>query len=191
MLRNFHEQTSSVLYMDNATPPAPLKLKTSNSVFSPCPSGSASTYYLVSGNYNLLYTQNANQQLTYSNVQQWRTKMKVTLPNTNFRVPAPLMTVSVALYWSPKACLPMHIGFVHPDIKNNQHICTLLDFGTTQTQCQEKNTWDKTRDVFAKDWFSEDSACRQKPEFSLTWSNQKIYIMQLTKCKLTDHSEYS
>ena len=33
--------TSSVLYMDKATPPAPVKLKTSNSFFSLCPLGTA------------------------------------------------------------------------------------------------------------------------------------------------------
>lgn len=38
----------------------------------------------------------------------------MTLPKTIFNFPGPLITVSVARYWSPKACLPMHIGFLQP-----------------------------------------------------------------------------
>ena len=39
------------------------------------------------------------------------------LPNTSFSLPGPWITVSVALYWSPKACLPMQIGLVQPERK--------------------------------------------------------------------------
>jgi hypothetical protein len=37
-----------------------------------------------------------------------------TIPNTIFSFPGPLKTASVALYWSPNACLPMQMGFVQP-----------------------------------------------------------------------------
>jgi hypothetical protein len=39
------------------------------------------------------------------------------LPNTSFSLPGPWMTVSVARYWSPNACLPMQIGMVQPGKK--------------------------------------------------------------------------
>ena len=42
------------------------------------------------------------------------------LPNTNFSLPGPWITVSVALYWSPKACLPMQIGLVQPERKKKE-----------------------------------------------------------------------
>src|SRR5690348_15107209 len=61
---------SSVLYMESATPPSPLKLYTSKVCGSPPFSG---------------------------------VKVMVSLP-------FPLITVSVARYWSPKACLPTIIG---------------------------------------------------------------------------------
>jgi hypothetical protein len=41
------------------------------------------------------------------------------IPNTIFNVPGPLKTASVALYWSPYACLPMQMGFFHPATSTN------------------------------------------------------------------------
>lgn len=41
--------------------------------------------------------------------------MIANIPNTILSFPGPWMTRSVARYWSPKACLPMHIGLVQPE----------------------------------------------------------------------------
>ena len=38
----------------------------------------------------------------------------ISLPKTSLSFPGPSTTVSVARYWSPKACLPIQIGFFQP-----------------------------------------------------------------------------
>lgn len=97
--------------MDKATPPAPVKLKTSNSLFSLDPSGTA---------YQVIHRANFNsfariQQLSKVKIRNFEALYRDNLlPKTNLSFPGPLMIASVARYWSPKACLPMHIGFVQP-----------------------------------------------------------------------------
>jgi len=41
------------------------------------------------------------------------------IPKTNLSLPGPLITASVARYWSPNACLPMQMGFVQPEFANS------------------------------------------------------------------------
>lgn len=94
--------------MDNATPPAPVKLKTSISVFS-CPSGTVS----MLGDFQI------KAVVRFIKQEIWFWILKI--PKTNFNFPGPLITVSVALYWSPKACLPIQIGFVQPVNNPNQY----------------------------------------------------------------------
>jgi hypothetical protein len=105
--------------MAKATPPAPVKLYTSSSLVSSCPSGAAKRqknnckilYIFRSQNFSLLEIDRIEVKVCL-----WFNRI-LTLPNTNFSFPGPFITASVARYWSPKACLPMHIGFVQPKQK--------------------------------------------------------------------------
>lgn len=71
--------TSSVLYMDNATPPAPVKLYTSSSVFSSVPSGTADKYTdLVNPSNN-----QKKEKKIYKHLQNWYcTKDKFKFPSS-------------------------------------------------------------------------------------------------------------
>jgi len=81
------------------------------------------------------------------------------LPNTSFSFPAPLITVSVARYWSPKACLPMHIGFVQPGkVVMLRYTHPSIYQEVIKYNFFNISTRNKARNVFAKNWFSEDSS---------------------------------
>ena len=128
MMWDSAESTSSVLYIANETPPSPVKLKTSNSVSSPWPSGTTVEEFIKTifsnqeyNNENYIPTMGQRywiQDIDHSCPYQVRG-----IPNTSFSFPAPLITVSVARYWSPNACLPMHIAFVQPgNVKIFRHL---------------------------------------------------------------------
>lgn len=78
------------------------------------------------------------------------------IPNTNFSFPGPLITASVARYWSPKACLPMHMGLVHPkETKKEMNNSTMETFKIRKMSWAFSDTWNKTRNIFADDRFPE------------------------------------
>jgi hypothetical protein len=102
--------------MAKATPPAPVKLYTSSSLVSSCPSGAAKHTKIIVRYFKFIDL----ELFIILGIDRIEVKFWflvdgiLTLPNTNFSFPGPFITASVARYWSPKACLPMHIGFVQP-----------------------------------------------------------------------------
>lgn len=104
--------------MDNATPPSPVNLKTSSSVFSSFPSGTAQEIYNLSSiathckqkktntttetfvktTKKILLEINAGRRKMKRLYESQKAFEKKRLPNTNLSLPGPSITVSVARY---------------------------------------------------------------------------------------------
>lgn len=114
------------------------------------------------------------------------------LPKTNLSFPGPFMIASVARYWSPKACLPMHIGFVQPEKTLNYWL--LLWYGCElKGEKKKKQTWNKAGNISADYRFSKNSAYRgQKMHLLLrTHQSHNKVCWFIIRLKSTDHLKCS